>query len=184
MRRLTLTLLLVGFAPAWAATDIRTDAETGLMTWQTEQRGIQIRLSQISPDQARAFYEARGFSAAATEHYVAECVFMSVVRNIGDAAIAHRLADWRYTQPGQPPRRIRGKAEWDALWQRLGVDEAARVAFTWAQLPTEQTFEPGDWNQGMTTYRVARDRPFDVDVKWRTGGETRAARLSNVRCVR
>lgn len=183
MHRLTLTLLLAGFAPVWAATETRTDATTGLATWQTEQQGIQIRLTQISPDQARAFYEARGFPAAAAEHYVAECVFMTVVRNIGDAAIEHRLADWRYVQPGQAPRPIRSRTEWDARWQRIGVGEPARIAFTWAQFPAMQTFAPDDWNQGMTSYRVARDRPFDVIVTWRSADRTRTARLNTVRCA-
>src|SRR5512143_444554 len=94
MRRLTLTLLAVWSAAAHAGTDFSVDAETGLASWQTETDGIQVRLTQISPDQARAFYQARGFSAADAERYARECVFMTVVRNIGDAPIRHRLADW------------------------------------------------------------------------------------------
>jgi hypothetical protein len=86
MRRLALTLLAVGSATAWAGTDSSVDADTGLTTWQTETRGIQVRLTQISPDQARGFYQARGFSPAAAERYASECVFMTVVRNIGDSA--------------------------------------------------------------------------------------------------
>ena len=183
MHRLTLTLLLFGFAPAWATTDVRSDPDTGLVTWQTQAHGAELRLTQIGPDQARAFYQARGFSPDAVEHYVAECVFMTVVRNVGDAAIAHRLSDWRYVQTGEAPRRVRSKAEWGRLWERLGVDESARLAFTWAQFPATQTFEPGDWNQGMTTYRVARDDPFDVQVRWRSAGRTHSAILENVRCA-
>jgi len=183
MRRLSLTLLLLWGAPAWAATESRIDPDTGLATWQTEQQGIQIGLTQIGPDQARAFYLARGFSAAATEHYVAECVFMTVLRNVGDIPIRHRLADWRYSAAGRAPRAIRSKAGWAALWQKLGVEEPARIAFTWAQFPTAQTFAAGDWNQGMTTYRVARDQPFDLHIRWQAGGTTRSAVVHNVRCA-
>ena len=89
MRLSTLTLLAVWSAAAHAATEASVDAETGLSSWQTETEGIQVRLTQISPDQARAFYQARGFSPAAAERYAAECVFMTVVRNIGDVAMKH-----------------------------------------------------------------------------------------------
>ena len=183
MPRLTLTLLLVWGVSANAATEISTDPETGLSSWQAEQSGIQVRLSQISPDQARAFYLARGFSAEATEHYVAECVFMTVVRNIGDTPIRHRLADWRYAVTRQAPQIIRSKTEWAALWKKLGVSESARIAFTWAQFPSTQIFETGDWNQGMTTYRVPRDQPFNLRFSWLNGNKTYSGTLNDVRCA-
>jgi hypothetical protein len=183
MRLLALTLLAVWCAAASAGTDTSLDAETGLATWQTETGGIQVRLTQISPDQARAFYQARGFSAAAAERYAAECVFMTVVRNIGEAPIQHRLADWRYGVAGQPPRAIRSKTEWDRIWKHQGVTEAARIAFTWAQFPATQTFAPGDWNQGMTTYSVPRGGQFDLRFVWHAGGRQHSGILEQVRCA-
>lgn len=189
MRLLTLTLLAVWGTAAHAGTDFSVDAETGLASWQTETDGIQVRLTQISPDQARAFYQARGFSAADAERYASECVFMTVVRNIGDTPIRHRLADWRYVSAGQPPRAIRSKAEWERLWKQQGVAESARIAFTWAQFPTAQTFEPGDWNQGMTTYSVTRGAQFDLHFAWHTlkginaGGKLHSGTLEQVRCA-
>ena len=182
MRLVTLTLLAVWGASATAA-EPGVDADTGLGSWQTEHAGIQVRLTQISPDQARAFYQARGFSAAAAERYVAECVFMTVVRNIGDAPIRHRLADWRYVVAGQAPRAIRSKPEWERIWKQMGVNESARIAFSWAQIPATQTFAPGDWNQGMTTYNVPRDKPFDLRFVWRTGGKQHSGMLEQVRCA-
>ncbi|OZA25195.1 MAG: hypothetical protein B7X93_11010 [Hydrogenophilales bacterium 17-61-9] len=182
MRRVTLTLLAAWGASA-AAAEPSVDADTGLSSWQTETAGIQVRLTQISPDQARAFYLARGFSAAAVERYVAECVFMTVVRNIGDTPIRHRLADWRYVAAGQAPRAIRSKSGWARIWQQLSVSESARIAFAWAQIPATQTFAPGDWNQGMTTYNVPRDQPFDLRFVWRAGGKLHSGMLENVRCA-
>ena len=183
MRRLAPTLLALWSLPALAATVRSLDPETGLATWQTESAGIQVRLTQISPDQARAFYQARGFSAEAAERYAAECVFMTVVRNVGMAPIEHRLADWRYRAGEQLPRAIRGKAEWDRLWQRLGVGEPARIAFNWAQIPATQTFAPGDWNQGMTTYSVPRGGRFDLRFVWRSDGKTFSGTLEEVKCA-
>ena len=183
MRRLSLTLLALWPLAAAATTESSTDPETGLVTWQTETAGIQVRLTQISPDQARAFYQARGFSAAAAERYAGECVFMTVVRNIGDAPIQHRLADWRYVSAGQAPRPIRSKTEWDRLWKRQSVAESARIAFNWAQFPATQTFAPGDWNQGMTTYSVPHGGPFDLRFVWRAGGKQHSGLLEQVRCA-
>jgi len=183
MRVLTLSLLAMWSAAASARTDTSVDAETGLATWQTETRGIQVRLSQISPDQARAFYLARGFSAQAAERYASQCVFMTVVRNIGDAPIQHRLADWRYLSAGQPPQAIRSKAAWERLWKQQGVPEAARIAFTWAQFPATQTFAPGDWNQGMTAYSVPRGGRFDLHFVWRAGAKIHSGKLEQLRCA-
>lgn len=183
MHRIALTLLLTWSASALAATETEVDAETGLSTWQTETQGIQVRLTQISPDQARAFYQARGFSAEVAERYAAECVFMTVVRNIGEAPIDHRLADWRYRVAGQPPRAIRSKAQWERLWKQAGVAEPARIAFNWAQFPATQSFAPGDWNQGMTTYGVPRGGRFDLRFVWRSGGKTLSETLEQVQCA-
>ncbi|MBW8329694.1 MAG: hypothetical protein K0M48_11255 [Thiobacillus sp.] len=189
MRRMTLTLLAVWSAAGHAATDMSMDAETGLATWQTESGGIQVRLTQISPDQARAFYQARGFSPEAAERYAGECVFMTVVRNIGDTPIKYRLADWRYETAGQPPRVIRSKTEWDRLWKQQGVSESARIAFNWAQIPASQVYEPGDWNQGMTSYSVPRGGYLDLHFVWRTakdmnaGEKTHRGKLEQARCA-
>jgi hypothetical protein len=183
MRLPALTLLAMWCAAASAGTDYSLDAETRLATWQTDAGGVQVRLTQISPDQARAFYQARGFSAEAADRYAAECVFMTVVRNIGDTPIQHRLADWRYAAAGQPDRAIRSKAEWERLWKQLGVSEAARIAFTWAQFPATQTFAPGDWNQGMTTYSVPRGGQFDLHFVWQAGDTQYAETLEHVRCA-
>lgn len=183
MRRLTLTLLALWAAAALAGTDTSVDTDTGLATWQTETAGIQVRLTQISPNQARAFYQARGFPAEAAERYASECVFMTVVRNVGDTPIQHRLADWRYEPVGQPPRAIRSKAEWERLWKQLGVSESARIAFNWAQIPDTQTYAPGDWNQGMTAYSVPRGGRFDLQFVWRANGQTHTGRLEQARCA-
>jgi len=165
------------------ATGTSRDPKTGLESWQVETRGIQIRLTQISPDQARAFYQARGFTPEQAEDYASSCVFMTVVRNIGAIPIEHRLADWRYVSDNGIERPIRSKAEWDQAWIGRGVAEPARIAFSWAQFPATQTFNAGDWNQGMTTYQLPRGSRFNLIVRWRAGQSGRETTLENVRCT-
>ena len=180
MRRLTLCLLLAGSFLAHA--DSSVDPDTGLVTWQAETGGIQVRLTQIKPDQARAFYTARGFAAETAELYAAKCVFMTVVRNVGNTTLQHRLADWRYTHAATT-RPIRSKSHWDALWKKRKVNETARIAFNWAQFPATQTFAPGDWNQGMTSYRVPRGERFDLRFVWRSDGKIFSGTLHEVQCA-
>ncbi|MHB1092571.1 hypothetical protein [Thiobacillus sp.] len=168
---------------AAGASETSRDPETGLESWQIETQGIQVRLTQISPDQARAFYQARGFTPEQAEDYASRCVFMTVVRNIGSLPIEHRLSDWRYVAGDGEARAIRSKAEWDATWARLGVLESARIAFDWAQFPASQTFHPGDWNQGMTSYPLPRGSRFNLIVNWHTGHAEHKTTLENVRCT-
>ena len=182
MRRLTLTLLAAWPLAALSSTP-SIDAETGLATWETQTQGIEVRLTQITPDQIRGFYLARGFSPEATERFARECVFMTVVRNVGEVTLLHRLANWRYVTVGEPPRTLRGKAAWAYQWKRMGVPESARIAFEWAQLPTAQTYAPGDWNQGMTSYSVPRGETFDLQFVWQAGGRTFSGKLEQVRCA-
>lgn len=183
MRLVTLTLMAMWSASVYAETVMSVDADTGLATWQADVAGIQVRLTQISPDQARGFYQARGFSPDAAERYASQCVFMTVVRNVGDQPIEHQLSGWRYESAGQAPRAIRSKADWERVWTQLGVAESARIAFTWAQFPDTQTFAPGDWNQGMTTYSMPRGGQFDLHFAWRSGEKTFHGKLEQVRCA-
>jgi hypothetical protein len=182
MRRTALTLLAAWPIAAFA-TQTSVDPDTGLATWETRTQGIEVRLTQISPDQIRGFYLARGFSPEATERFARECVFMTVVRNTGDVTLLHRLANWRYVTADEPPRPLRGKAAWAYQWKRMGVPESARIAFEWAQLPTAQTYAPGDWNQGMTSYSVPRGESFDLQFVWQAGGRNFSGKLEQVRCA-
>jgi hypothetical protein len=152
-------------------------------TWQVESGGIQVRLTQITPNQARAFYQARGFSSEQAEHYANGCVFMTVVRNIGATPIQHNLSNWRYVTADGQPRQIRSKAAWTRYWQRLGVPEPAQIAFTWAQFPAAQSFAAGDWNQGMTHYALPRGARFDLRFTWSESGKPRHGKLENLRCA-
>lgn len=178
MRFTTFLLLAAATFPALADERVREPE-----TWQAETGGIQVRLTQITPDQARAFYQARGFSSAQAEHYANGCVFMTVVRNIGATPIQHRLSDWRYVAADGQPRQIRGKAAWARDWRRLGVPEPARIAFAWAQFPAAQTFAAGDWNQGMTHYSLPRGARFDLRFTWRESSKPRNGKLENLRCA-
>lgn len=190
MRALTTPVLigclagLVHAGQALAQTQTRTDPDSGAETWETRAHGVTLSLTQILPDQARAFYLNRGFPAHAAERFATACVYMTVLRN--DAApgeVAFRLADWRVVGPGgaRPPLPT---DEWMAVWHSLGLGEPARIAFRWAQFPPEQEYALGEWNQGMLTTGLEPGARIDLIARWNVAGQAYEGKLENVRCAR
>jgi hypothetical protein len=160
----------------------RRDPDTGATTWETQAHGVTLALTQLLPDQVRAFYVNRGFDLADVAVFAGACVFMTVMRN--DAApgeLSFRLADWQIQTAGA----IRGLPpvdDWLAQWQRRGVSETARIAFRWAQLPPEQSYAPGEWNQGMLATGLPPGSRFDLIAHWTVAGQDYEGRLDDVRC--
>ena len=165
-----------------AETQHNRDPETGIETWEVLDRGMRLSLTQILPDQARAFYQARGFDSDAAEVYAKACLFQTVLRNESGGVIAFRLADWRYLT-GKRAFRLKLEPEWQYEWERRNLPEPARIAFRWAQFPLEQAFEPGDWNQGMMACPLPRGARFDLRFKWRADGKMFESDLKGVRCA-
>jgi len=178
--------LLLGLSSLAVADGARhaVDPDTGAEAWETRAHGVHLQLTQILPDQARAFYLNRGFPADAAERFATACVFMTVLRN--DAApgeVAFRLADWRVAAEGKerPPLQI---DHWMAVWQSLGLSEPARIAFRWAQFPPEQEYAPGEWNQGMLSTGLPPGARFDLAARWSVAGRVYEGKLEGVRCAR
>ncbi len=153
----------------------------GAASWRQEAQGLFLRLTQILPDQLRAFYEARGFDPAAVERIARACVFQTELRNTGGTPLEVDLADWRLvTDRGTRP--LRSKDSWLKEWEARGVPPPARLAFRWATFPAHQVFQPGDWNMGMLITDQPPGSRFDLEVRWRRGGKAQALVLEAVRC--
>ncbi len=183
-RPLCLLGLLLAFGPAWAAQSHRVDADTGAETWETRSAGVTLAITQLLPDQVRAFYVNRGFPAKAIEPYARSCVYMTVLRNDAAPGVVHfRLADWTVDSDAErrPPVGV------DAWMQRLRpleLGKAALIAFRWAQFPPEQAYEPGgDWNQGMLAMGLPAGAEFDLIARWDVAGENFEGVVENARCA-
>jgi len=160
----------------------RRDPDTGAATWETQAHGVTLSLTQLLPDQVRAFYVGRGFDLTDATAFAEACVFMTVLRN--DAApgeLSFRLADWR-VQQGGAARGLPPLDDWLEQWQRRGVSEAARIAFRWAQFPPEQSYAPGEWNQGMLATGLPPRSRFDLIARWTVAGQAYEGRADDVRC--
>jgi hypothetical protein len=181
--RLFWLLAMLGAPPGWASPTVHTaDPETGVESWSTEDGGFAVSLTQILPDQARAFFLGRGFPREAAERYAEACVFMTIARNAGPAPLELDLREWRLVGPAVADG-LQTREDWLARWGEMGLGESQRIAFEWSQFPTTQAFEPGDWNQGMTTVAAGRGARFDLELHWQSQGVGHVGTLEGARCA-
>lgn len=170
--------------PVAAVTSHVTNPESGVQTWEMHDQGVGFTLMQITPDQARGFFLARGFDRAAADSYASHCVFMTIVRNEAVAeAITYNLADWRFFLKKGQPKKLKLKDDWLAEWRQRKLAEPSLIAFEWSQHPSTQTFEMGDWNQGMTTYAMPLGSVFNLKFHWRVNGAIHHATLNDIQCA-
>ena len=158
---------------------------TGIESWERTVAGVSVSLTQILPDQLRAFYVNRGFDSAVIEPYAKSCVYMTVLRNDAAAGVAHfRLSDWRiHTESGK--QSLVSTETWVERLQLASPGNAAMVAFRWAQFPPEHAYEPGgDWNQGMLSVGLEPGAEFDLIARWEIDGKPFEGELVDVRCAR
>lgn len=165
------------------------DPVTGAETWAAESGGVFLSLTQILPDQLRAFYVNRGLTLEQIEPFATSCVFMTVLRNDSAPGPIHfRRGDWRVRVEGKE-RPLRPTDEWLDALGRAGVAPPGLIAFRWAQFPSEQTYRPGgDWNQGMLSVGLAPGQSFDLMASWRVEGAPAGSDrgkliLKGVRCA-
>lgn len=157
--------------------------ETGIDTWETETSQVHLRMTQITPDQARAFMAARGLDEKSVEEFARHCVFMTVLRNESKRPINYCLSEWRYVPEDGVAHVMLTKHDWLANFRNRHLSQPVKLAFEWAQFPVEQTFFPGDWNQGMTTFDLPPGSRFDVVYRWHQGKTLHEGTLKNVQCV-
>lgn len=158
------------------------DASGVLRGWEWRGDGVSLQQVQRLPDQTRAFFQGRGFPAAAAERLATTCVFQVTLRNEGEGPITLDLSEWRIDR-GAGPEPLRLTADWQAEWEGMGLPESARIAFQWAMFPTRQTFEPQDWNMGMIGYPLRPGERFDLHAQWRQAGAPRDATLAGLACA-
>jgi hypothetical protein len=169
--------------PPSRAEPVLIDPETGAATFETLSHGVTVSLTQLLPDQVRAFYVARGFDLDDADVFAAACVYMTVLRNdTAPGTLEFRLSDWEVRHNGAV-RSLPPLDDWLAQWAARGVPDAARLAFRWAQFPAEQSYAPGEWNQGMLATDLPPGSRFDLIARWTIADQTYEGRLDDVRCT-
>ena len=165
-----------------ASEPTRSDPDTGAATWETQAHGVTLSLTQLLPDQVRAFYVNRGFDLPDADIFARACVFMTVMRN--DAAPGElSVFAWPIGRSnrlvrlgGCPLGRLAGAVA-GARGERGGAGRLPLGAF-----PPEQIYAPGEWNQGMLATGLAPGSRFDLIARWTVAGQAYEGRLDDVRC--
>lgn len=179
-------ILFVSLASAWsmAAGQVgRTeDPGTGLVSWRWSAQGVSIELTQLLPDQTRAFFLGRGFPRAEADRIALTCVFQSIFRNDGESVVAYDLNDWTVLYRDER-LSLRTREVWEPEWTTAGVGKASRIAFRWSLLPTLQRFEPGDYNWGMISLGPPPGERLDLSLRVRLGDQVMEGTVRGVLCA-
>ena len=163
----------------------RTDSATGAKTWGVHVDGVLFSLTQLLPDQVRAFYVNRGFTLEQIESYASSCVYMAVLRNDSAPGTIHYVSNnWPVSVQNRPHELV-SVDQWVERLSTAGAKKSAVIAFRWAQFPPEQEYRPGgDWNQGMLSVGLPADSRFDISAQWDIAGKECEARLTEVQCAK
>lgn len=180
-----LAILLGMLTPVCAEQTHSTNSASGAETWEIQRHGVSFSLTQILPDQARAFYVNRGFALEQIEPYANSCIFMTVLRNDKAPGPIHFvLENWTVESNGKTQSPLKA-TDWVARLKATGAKKSSLIALRWAQFPPEQEYEPGgDWNQGMMTTGLPAGSKFNVIAKWDINGKPYEGELRNVRCAK
>ena len=157
---------------------------TGAKTWEIHNEGVHFSLTQLLPEQLRAFYVNRGFSLTQIESYASSCVYMTVLRNDNAPGVIHYISNnWKVVFENNS-HEMMSIDQWIKRLSAMGVKKSAMIAFRWAQFPAEQEYRPGgDWNQGMLSVGLPPGSQFDISANWNIGEKEYEATLTEVLCA-
>ena len=163
----------------------QVDAVTGITTWKIHTHGINLSITQILPDQSRAFYVNRGFTLKQTESFASSCVYMAIMRNDTAPGTIHFTQSNWLVMTNKKSYPLVSVNSWLKKLKEQKVNNQALIAFRWAQFPPEQEYEVGgDWNQGMLSIGLPPDSLFDLIVRWDIAGKPYSTTLKGVRCAK
>lgn len=164
---------------------VKTDSVTGIKSWEINSQGVNFSLTQILPDQARAFYVNRGFTLEQAELFASSCVYMTIMRNDSAPGTVHVIKNNWSVLFNKLPHPLVSVETWMKRLKNRKVKNSALLAFRWAQFPIEQKFEPdGDWNQGMLSIGLPPGSSFDLIVRWDISGKAYKTKLLGVQCAK
>ena len=146
---------------------------------------LRLRFMPRSPQQIRAFYEARGFPPAALAELAATCFITVGIRNRSRQVLWHDLKDWRFTRKGKPLARLL-RSHWQRRWEELGIRAGLRATFRWTLLPETLDFQP-DEGEGGNIILPRGDGPIRIEAVFHTGphgtGETLRIETGDIPCA-
>ncbi|HID48054.1 MAG TPA: hypothetical protein EYP40_00305 [Chromatiales bacterium] len=162
------------------------DEAANLPYWEIRDEGMILRLVQRLPDQSRGFAMARGFTSEQAEVIGRSCAFQTIFRNISNqsrpAPLSYNLRDWVIEHQGKE-RQMKTREDWKKTWPEGQVTPASLLALNWGLYPTVQTYKPGDYNWGLSTFNLEPGATFDLKVVWRQYGRQHEFVIKGMQCA-
>lgn len=162
------------------------DEDSQLPFWEWRTDTVQFRLVQRLPDQSRAYFMDKGFSAKQSEEFAGSCVFQSIFRNLTDPGkglvARYNLDEWTIVQGGSTSR-LRTREYWQQRLSTLNIPQAGLIALQWSLLPTRHRYYGGDYNWGMTMYGIGYDKLFDLNFTWYENDVKKTASFAGLKCA-
>ena len=148
--------------------------------------GLSFELAPLTPDLVRAFFIGRGFPKKDVELLAGSaCVFRSAIGHADNKKSAKpvtiELNKWRVIKGGKP-HPLRTREKWKEIWTKRGLGPSAQIAFHWALIPTEQTYQQTDYNWGMLSFMEKPGTEFDLEIAWLQGVEPRTHIFKGLIC--
>ena len=173
-------LLLITSLSTFSVLGASADEAVG--TLRAEAQGVSLTVTPLSHQQKSAFFMARGFTAAEIAPYAQTCGFSFAFENRERSLLTTHLAKWKAEVDGRivhflPPTIF------DRDWEQQGIDKSARIAFLWAQFPSEQELARGDWIMGMANLMERPQGKFRIVARFTEGGKTFEHSIDNVACT-
>ncbi len=156
---------------------IHKNESSGLLTWTVEDTGFTIELIQLLPDFIRAIYAKHNFPDEEVERAASYCIFGTILKNTSDQHLSYRVDDWSYRTRDGKVHPVKTKTQWLEEWRKAGI------LFSWTLLPDIGEFAVGDWQQGFTTIKLARESEFDLHYRWQLDGHAHSGVLKNIKCA-
>ena len=156
---------------------IHKNESSGLLTWTVEDTGFSIELIQLLPDFIRAIYAKHDFPVEEVERAASYCVFGTILKNTSEQHLSYRVKDWSYRNRDGKVYPVKTKTQWLEEWRKAGI------LFSWTLLPDTGEFAVGDWQQGFTTIKLARESEFDLLYRWQLDGHAYSGVLKDIKCA-
>ena len=161
------------------------DEQSLLPYWQVQDDGLMLRLVQRLPDQTRGFFMGRKFSPAHAEKIATSCVFQTVFKNISDqgkpSPLTYNLRDWVIHYQGTT-RHLKTREDWEREWAETDARQSSKMDFYWSLIPTTMTYEPGDYNWGMSIFDLKPGARFDLTISWQQFEKPHSYKIKNIEC--
>jgi hypothetical protein len=180
-------MLLLVFCVSPVKADMITgiDDTAQLPFWEWRNDYMTLRFVQRLPDQTRAYFAGRGFKPQEVKYIASYCIFQTIYTNTSppdkNHVIQHDVRDWRYHYQGKT-YHMRPREDWKQIWLKKNVGQAQIIAFEWSLLPSKQIFQAGDYNWGMSVFKLPYGANFDLDISWKVDGKIQTATLKNLQC--